>query len=168
MSTKAWALEMALYNKWQNDKLYEVCAGISDEDRARDRGLFFGSIHRTLDHILMVDRVLWDFTLSGLPPRDWDPNRKLYDDYPTLRRERHAFDALVIDAVRARPKTWLDEIVAYHHPRLGKERSHPRQFPLMQMFNHGTHHRAQVTSALHAMGIDYGNTDLPYNPLSQY
>jgi uncharacterized damage-inducible protein DinB len=36
------------------------------------------------------------------------------------------------------------------------------------MFNHETHHRSQVTSALTQMGIDYGNTDLPYNPLSQY
>jgi hypothetical protein len=25
-----------------------------------------------------------------------------------------------------------------------------------------------VTSALHQMGVDYGSTDLPYNPLSQY
>jgi hypothetical protein len=25
-----------------------------------------------------------------------------------------------------------------------------------------------VTAELHRMGIDYGSTDLPYNPLSQY
>jgi uncharacterized damage-inducible protein DinB len=168
MSAKEWALEMALYNKWQNENLYGICDGLSDEDRMRDRGLYFGSIHRSLDHILMVDRVLWEFTLSGQPPGTWDPNAKVTDDYPTLRRERTAFDAMVIEAVRMQPKTWLDETVAYHHPRLGRERSHPRQFSLMQMFNHGTHHRAQVTSALHAMGIDYGNTDMPYNPLSQY
>ena len=69
--TKAWALEMALYNKWQNEKLYGFCDALSDAVRTQDRGLYFGSIHRTLDHILMVDRVLWDFTLSGQPPRDW-------------------------------------------------------------------------------------------------
>ena len=168
MSTKEWALEMALYSKWQNEKLTGLCDALSDQDRTRDRGLYFRSIHRTLDHILMVDRVLWDFTLSGQPPRDWDPNRKVTDDYATLREARTAFDAMVIDTLRLQPKTWLDEIVSYHHPRLGRARSHPRQFPLMQMFNHGTHHRAQVTAALHGMGIDYGNTDLPYNPLSQY
>jgi uncharacterized damage-inducible protein DinB len=168
MSTKEWALEMALYNKWQNEKLTEICDGLSEEARKQDRGLYFGSIHRTLDHILMVDRVLWDFTLTGQPPRDWDPNRKVTDDYPILREARTAFDAMVIDTLRLQPKTWLDEIVRYHHPRLGRERSHPRQFPLMQMFNHGTHHRSQVTAALHPMGIDYGSTDMPANPLSQY
>jgi uncharacterized damage-inducible protein DinB len=168
MSTKEWALEMALYNTWQNEKLYGLCDGLSDAERQRDRGIFFGSIHRALDHILMVDGVLWDFTLSGTPPRDWDPNRKITDDYSTLRQARMAFDAMVLEKLKLQPKTWLDEVVAYHHPRLGRERSHPRQFTLMQMFNHGTHHRAQVTASLHAMGIDYGNTDLPYNPLSQY
>ena len=168
MSTKAWALEMALYNKWQNESLCGLCDGIGETARRADRGMFFRTIHDTLDHILMVDRVLWDFTLSGNPPSVWDANKKLYDDYPMLRQQRTDFDAMVLDAVRARPKTWLDETVSYHHPRLGRERSHPRQFPLMQLFNHGTHHRSQVTSALHQMGIDYGNTDLPYNPLSQY
>jgi uncharacterized damage-inducible protein DinB len=166
--TKEWALEMALYSQWQNQKLYQICDGLSDEDRKQDRGLFFGSIHRSLDHILMVDRVLWDFTLTGNPPRDWDPNRKVTDDYQTLRAERAAFDEMLLEKLRLQPKTWLDETVSYHHPRLGRDRVHPRQFPLMQMFNHGTHHRAQVTSALHAMGIDYGSTDLPYNPQSQY
>jgi uncharacterized damage-inducible protein DinB len=166
--TKEWALEMALYNKWQNQKLYGICDGLSDADRKQDRGLYFGSIHRSLDHILMVDRVLWDFTLTGNPPRDWDPNAKVTDDYQVLRAERAAFDEVLLDKLRLQPKTWLDETVSYHHPRLGRDRVHPRQFPLMQMFNHGTHHRSQVTSALHQMGIDYGSTDLPYNPHSQY
>jgi uncharacterized damage-inducible protein DinB len=116
----------------------------------------------------MVDRVLWDFTLTGTPPSAWDPNGKLYDDYATLQRERMAFDATLLEELRAHPEAWLDERIAYHHPRLGRERAHPRQFTLMQLFNHGTHHRSQVTSALHTMGIGYGNTDLPYNPLSQY
>jgi uncharacterized damage-inducible protein DinB len=168
MSTREWALEMALYSQWQNQKLYGICDGLSDEDRKQDRGLFFGSIHRSLDHILMVDRVLWDFTLTGQPPRHWDPNAEVTEDYSILRRERAAFDALLLDELRARPAGWLDETLRYYHPRLGRDRVHPRQFPLMQLFNHGTHHRSQVTAALHTMGIDYGNTDLPYNPLSQY
>lgn len=167
-STKEWALEMALYSQWQNQKLYGLCDGLSDAARKQERGLYFGSIHRTLDHILMVDRVLWDFTLSGEPPRAWDPNAKVTDDYETLRTARAAFDSALLEKLRLQPKTWLDETVSYHHPRLGRDRSHPRQFTLMQLFNHGTHHRAQATAALHAMGIDYGSTDLPYNPQSQY
>jgi uncharacterized damage-inducible protein DinB len=166
--TKEWALEMALYNKWQNEKLYALCASLSDEDRRQDRGMFFGSIHATLDHILMVDRVLWSFATTGEPIRNFDPNAKLYDEYESLKRERLAFDDNVVDEIRTHPPAWLDRIISFHHPRLGRDRTHTSQFPLMQMFNHGTHHRSQVTSELHGMGIDYGNTDLPFNPLSQY
>ena len=168
MSTKAWALEMALYNKWQNQKLYTLCDGLSDAVRKQDRGMFFGSIHDTLDHILMVDRVLWEFAVTGQAIQSFDPNSKLYADYETLKRERMAFDEKVIDEIGTHPKAWLDQVISFHHPRLGRQRTHTGQFPLMQMFNHGTHHRSQVTAELHRMGIDYGSTDMPYNPLSQY
>jgi uncharacterized damage-inducible protein DinB len=159
---------MALYNKWQNQKLYELCDGLSDAARREDRGLFFGSIHATLDHILMVDRVLWGFASTGEPIQNFDPNAKLFDDFAALKRERLVFDDVVVEEIRAHPSDWLDRTISFHHPRLGRQRTHTSQFPLMQMFNHGTHHRAQITAALHRMGIDYGNTDLPYNPLSQY
>src|SRR4051812_46954433 len=166
--TKDWALEMALYSKWQNEKLIGLCDGLGDAARCQDRGMFFGSIHATLDHILMVDRVLWAFASTGEPIRNFDPDTKLFDDYEALKRERLAFDDRIIEEIRAHPPDWLDRTISFHHPRLGRQRTHPSQFPLMQMFNHGTHHRAQITAEMHRMGIDYGNTDLPYNPLSQY
>src|SRR5581483_1846563 len=90
--TKAWTLEMALYNKWQNEKLYGLCDSLDDLERKRGRGMFFGSIHRTLDHILMVERIIWHFALTGEPIKGFDPNAALYDDYAVLRRERAAFD----------------------------------------------------------------------------
>ncbi len=168
MSAKAWALEMALYNKWQNEKLYGLCAEIGDADRTRDCGMFFGSVHATLEHILMVDRVLWQFAMTGQPIKGFDPDRGLNDDFTTLRLERIAFDDNAVSEIRARPIVWLDEAITTYNERLGRDRTFPRQFSLMQMFNHGTHHRSQVTAELHRLGIDYGNTDLPYNPLSQY
>jgi uncharacterized damage-inducible protein DinB len=149
MRTKEWALEMALYSKWQNEQLTGLCDALGDAARRQDRGMFFGSIHATLDHILMVDRVLWGFASTGEPIRNFDPKAKLFEDFAALKCERRVF-------------------ISFHHPRLGRQRTHTGQFPLMQMFNHGTHHRSQITAELHRMGIDYGSTDLPYNPLSQY
>jgi uncharacterized damage-inducible protein DinB len=37
----------------------------------------------------------------------------------------------------------------------------------MQMFNHQTHHRGQVTALLMQSGIDPGITDLPWAPLAR-
>ena len=40
----------------------------------------------------------------------------------------------------------------------------PRWVMVAQIFNHQTHHRSQVTTALHSMGVDYGSTDIPWRP----
>jgi uncharacterized damage-inducible protein DinB len=48
---------MAHYNAWMNSSIYDICGALSDEDLKRDRHAFFGSIHRTLNHLLLTDRV---------------------------------------------------------------------------------------------------------------
>jgi hypothetical protein len=49
---------MARYNRWQNENLYETASQLADEERRRERGAFFGSIHGTLSHLMWADR-LW-------------------------------------------------------------------------------------------------------------
>jgi uncharacterized damage-inducible protein DinB len=39
---------LARYNRWINQRLYDAAETLSDEERKRERGAFFGSIHRTL------------------------------------------------------------------------------------------------------------------------
>ena len=169
MSTKAWAREMALYTRWQEGTLFGLCETLSDAERKRDNGLFFGSIHHTLDHILMVDGRLLRYVVDGQPSGDpFEPRRIVHEDYEALKQARFAFNTDLLALIEDRPDDWLDGTLTMHAAHLGRERTVPRQFYMMQMFNHGTHHRAQVTAALHRMGIGYGNTDLPFNPLSQY
>ena len=54
----AYVQRMARYNRWQNENLYGVADRLSEEERGRERGAFFGSIHKTLSHILWGDRIL--------------------------------------------------------------------------------------------------------------
>ena len=46
--------QLARYNRWANRRLLAACAELSEDDYKRDRRAFFGSIHRTLNHILQV------------------------------------------------------------------------------------------------------------------
>ena len=48
---------MARYNRWMNERLYALLAELSDAERKRDRGAFFGSMHGTLNHLLWGDRT---------------------------------------------------------------------------------------------------------------
>ena len=169
MTTKAWAREMALYNKWQDDNLFRNCEALPETERTRDRGLFFNSIHHTLDHMLMVDSRLLTYVVDGkAPSAPFEPSKIVHEEFPALKQARFAFDNALLAMIEDRPYDWLDETLTLHAAHLGRIRTVPRQFYMMQIFNHGTHHRAQVTAELHRMGIAYGNTDIPFNPLSQY
>lgn len=48
---------MASYNRWMNERLYAVCAEMTDAERKRDGQAFFGSIHGTLNHLLLADKI---------------------------------------------------------------------------------------------------------------
>lgn len=54
--TPAYTLVMARYNRWMNEKLYAVSATMTDEARKLERGAFFGSLHRTLNHLYSARR----------------------------------------------------------------------------------------------------------------
>lgn len=48
---------MARYNRWQNGNIHVAGDGLTDEERHRERGAFFGSIHRTMCHLLWADQT---------------------------------------------------------------------------------------------------------------
>ena len=53
----AYVQRMARYNRWQNANLYGVADRLTDDERRRERGAFFGSMHKTLSHLLWADRI---------------------------------------------------------------------------------------------------------------
>lgn len=168
MDGKAWGVEMARYNSWQNGVLYGIVDGLTEAEREGHRGLFFGSIRHTLDHILMVDDLLFRLADSGVAPSSFEPEKLTQPSYEALSRARKTFDTRVEARFDQVDAGWFAETVTFTRPAANNHTSLPRQFLLMQMFNHGTHHRSQVTSELNRMGIDYGNTDMPYNPYSTF
>ena len=50
-------LLLARYSRWMNQRLYGACKALTDEERKRERGAFLGSIHRTLNHLIVADEV---------------------------------------------------------------------------------------------------------------
>lgn len=67
MITPAYVTEMAIHSRWQNDSVYRICNQIGEDEQQRDRGLFFGSIHNTLDHICVVNQSILSL-LDGVMP----------------------------------------------------------------------------------------------------
>ena len=58
---------MAGYNLWMNKTVYDAAGTLSDIERKRDLGAFFKSLHGTLNHILLGDRM-WFGRFTGVDP----------------------------------------------------------------------------------------------------
>ncbi|MBK7399729.1 MAG: damage-inducible protein DinB [Myxococcales bacterium] len=163
--TPEHARAMARYNRWMNEKLYAVADELTDTERKQDRGAFFGSIHRTLNHLLLADRVwLGRFTGAALEEGEMGPggirslDQELYIDFDELRRERATTD----DAIDAFVATLTDEKLGadLRYLRRGIVNEFPLWHAVAHLFNHQTHHRGQVTTLLAQAGRDPGVTDL--------
>jgi len=58
------------YNAWCNERLFDASARVSDADYRANRGVFFKSLHGTLNHLLVGDRIwMRRFTGDGENPR---------------------------------------------------------------------------------------------------
>jgi len=161
---------LARYNTWMNERVYAVCAELPDEERKRDRGAFFRSIHGTLNHILLADRAwLGRFTrdpacgqsldASGAPIAVRSLDQELYADFRDLRRERARSDAAIVTWASGLTPEALAAPLAYRSSK-GEAFEHPLWQAALHLFNHQTHHRGQVTTLLAQLGKDVGVTDL--------
>jgi uncharacterized damage-inducible protein DinB len=157
------AQTMAAYNRWMNEKLYAVCVELTDEERKLNRQSFFGSIHATLNHLLLADRV-WFGRFVGRPFVVRGLDQELYADFAELRAERVATDR----ELEAWTQTLTDATLAgkleYRSIVNPTLRTSDLWLCVMHLFNHQTHHRGQVTALLSQCGKDYGVTDLMWMP----
>lgn len=155
---------LARYNRWQNQSLYAAAATLPDGTRKRNMGAFFKSIHGTLNHIMVADR-LWLDRFEGHPSTIKALNEELYSDFDELTRQRVSGDDRLDRFVATLTEASLAASLTYRRMSGGgEEMTMPMSLVLMHIFNHQTHHRAQAGTLLMQCGVDVGVTDLPMLP----
>ena len=108
------------HNHWMNERLYAVCAGMRDEERKRDLGAFFRSIHGTFNHLLLADR-LWMGRLTGRPFEADSLAQELYADFDALREQKDLTDQVICDYVEGLDEAALSRRVTYRSLMNGRE-----------------------------------------------
>lgn len=154
---------MSSYNAWMNVRLYDACSQLSDAERKRDLGAYFKSIHGTLNHILLADRI-WMGRFQGDLYSFKTLNDELYADFEALKRARSAEDERIAAWVKTLSNAELHRELSYVSKVNPRPRAYPLWFALSHFFNHQTHHRGQVTTLLTQLGVDPGVTDLIWLP----
>ena len=150
---------LARYHWWATQRLYVHVDALSLNDYRRDCGLFFASVHGTLNHLLVADELLWypRFVESRSPKIALDTEAE--PERAPLRERLLNAAARWQPAVAAFDDARFAGTLDYRSTK-GLSQSLPFAATLAHVFNHGTHHRGQITSALTAMGQTCPEIDL--------
>jgi uncharacterized damage-inducible protein DinB len=152
---------LARYNAWATGRLLTLIDRMNEEDYRRDVGLFFKSVHGTLNHLVVGEHLLWFPRFNdGVSPK------------VALDSQLHEGRAEVAQALREGALRWAhamsdwsqdrwDGVLNYTTMR-GTQASLPFVPTLAHVFNHATHHRGQITAALTHMGYDCPELDMVY------
>jgi uncharacterized damage-inducible protein DinB len=151
---------LAGYNAWANGRLYDAAAGLPDEDYRADRKAYFGSLHGTLNHVLVADRVwMARLTRTGSAPDRLDAI--LHDDLAALREARDLEDARITAYVEGLDPAILEHPFEYRN-MAGTLLAQPLSSALDHFFNHQTHHRGQAHALVSMAGAEAPSLDLVY------
>jgi uncharacterized damage-inducible protein DinB len=142
--------QLAHYHAWATHTLLRDLAQLSDDEWHRDLRLFFGSVHRTVNHLLVADTIWFARFAQNTSPR------------LALDAELHTDRAALCAALASAVDRWTPWIGAMDVTRLDGDLVYTRtsgeamQVPwapaLGHVFNHATHHRGQITAGVTAMG----------------
>ena len=144
---------LARYHAWATRKLYEHVDRLSDVDYRKDAGLFFKSVHGTLNHQLVAEHVVWFPRFAEGVSNTIALDAELEKDRAALRERLLAavprWQALIasLDDARFAEASTFD-----YTTTKGFAQSLPFAPTLGHVFNHATHHRGQITAAITAMG----------------
>jgi uncharacterized damage-inducible protein DinB len=159
----AYCQLLAQYGRWMNERMIAALGPVPDDERKRDRGAFFGSLHRTLNHLVWADATwLARFTGTRYDARAYGTD--LFEGFDDLVRERERLDARLVAWAESVSDDWLASTLEYRAASDGRLRRLPAWVGAVHLFQHATHHRGQLTTLMRQAGIDPGVTDLPAMP----
>jgi uncharacterized damage-inducible protein DinB len=147
------------YNAWANSRLYDAAARLTSEQFRADRGAFFKSVHGTLNHLLVTDRI-WMQRFTGQGEAPYRLDTILFEAFDDLRAAREAEDRRIVDFVDGLDDFSIAGTIKYRRV------SSPEQFEqqlapaLAHWFNHQTHHRGQVHALLTGLTGEAPELDL--------
>ena len=152
---------LARYSLWATRRVLQAVVAVPDADYRRDAGLFFKSIHGTLNHLLVAEHLLWQRRFAeGVSPK------LALDEEAEPDRARLAA-RLLEGAARWQPllESWpaarFEGTLDYTNTR-GEDVALPFALTLAHVFNHGTHHRGQISAALTQLGQPGSELDMVY------
>jgi uncharacterized damage-inducible protein DinB/GNAT superfamily N-acetyltransferase len=141
---------LARYNLWATNRLLKQVDALPEADYRKNTGLFFSSVHGTLNHLLVAHH-LWFARFAEGTSLKLALNAEAEPDRQRLRQRLQEGALAWLPLIETWPEDRLTGQLNYTST-VGQALSLPFASTLAHVFNHGTHHRGQITAALTAMG----------------
>ena len=143
----------ARYNAWANSRIYTALGRLSNSERKADRKAFFGSIHNTMNHILLAD-LIYRERLEKKPTTYTSLDEVLYDNFADLVAAHRTCDAWYTEFCAAMTQSELDANLTFTAVGMDQEEifSLPMKLCLTNLFQHQIHHRGQVHQMISETG----------------
>ncbi|MCL2558181.1 MAG: DinB family protein [Treponema sp.] len=169
------AVMYARYNRDSNKKIYDILSGMSNDEREKDRGGYFGSLSATLRHVIGGAQYflgLFEPALAGNPaalkalagrakPISEDPLDEA--QWKELGEALEKTDAAYIGMAEALSADDLSLKVKVDWYG-GNPDSAPLYYMLGQLVAHGIHHRGQISQMLDELKIEHEFSGISFLP----
>jgi len=152
---------LARYNSWANRRIYAAVSELDNEAIVATRTGFFPSLLKTLNHLVVADRI-WLGRLTAQPETNLNAlDEVLHPDFAELRAARLALDDRLIRYIDdLDPKRFAENLV--YKTVAGVPHETPFSLVLAHMFNHQTHHRGQTHGMLSGTAVPPPSLDIIY------
>lgn len=144
------------YHYWATDKVLDAAADVDASDLSKPVGLSQGSVLAVLTHVLGAERIWHSRAQHGTTPDKLLTTP--FADIEALRSDWNEERTAMLTYLSTLNRADLEKPIAYSLLSGAKHTNRIWEI-LMQVVNHGTHHRAEVTGALRGLGHSPGNTD---------
>jgi uncharacterized damage-inducible protein DinB len=159
LSSAAMVRDLLVYTLWADRRMLKAVEAVRPEDLVRDTGSSFPSLLATSAHLLGAQRT-WLSRFAGRALErvpgiaDFPDFAALAAGFAETAAEMEFFLAAVTDAQLAAD-------IRYANTR-GETFALPLWQPVMQLVNHSTYHRGQLTTMLRQLGYAAPQTDFIY------
>lgn len=159
MTTTSAAIQLARYNSWANEVLFDGIAALPPGEATKERPTLFKTMTATMNHLYVID-MMWQAHLEGRPHgmtrRDLVPYPELAD----LRRAQKDMDAWYLQWSEKQTAASLEEKVQFTLTT-GNKGVMTRWEILLHVVNHSTYHRGWVCDLFFQVPARPPETDLP-------
>ena len=145
-------VELIRYNNWANAQVFAACQKLSADQLAASAPGVYGSIHRTLGHIIAAEAdYVGRLTGSRLePPFRWEDEPALAD----ITSFTGQVAVALLDAIQRIPPTYI-----VHEDENGDTIDYLARALFIQVINHGIEHRTNITTILSGLGLPAPEVD---------